>query len=284
MKLIRETNKLITEINKLKSDNKSIGFVPTMGALHKGHLSLIKQSKNENDISVCSIFVNPVQFNDKSDYDNYPVTEKEDLEKLKKISADIVFIPPFKEVYPDGIPENKFEFGDIAKLMEGKNRPGHFNGVAIVVKRLFEIVKPHRAYFGKKDFQQFLIIKKLVEKEGMNIEIIPSDIVREDDGLAMSSRNQRLNEHQRKIAPYIYQLLKKTKEAKEYMNPKEIKEWLYKQFDETKELDLEYFEIADSNSLKPIKSWYESSAAMGFIVVHLGEVRLIDNIEYFNKA
>lgn len=283
MEVIRKANELKTMLNTLKSSLKSIGFVPTMGALHKGHLDLVSQAVAENDISVCSIFINPVQFNEKSDFDNYPKTENEDLELLRAENVDIVFIPTYEEVYPDGPPKEKYSFDGLENVMEGKNRPGHFNGVAAVVKRLFQIVQPDKAYFGKKDYQQYLIIQKLVEKESMDIEIVPCKIVREESGLAMSSRNKRLSDSQLEKAPFIYQILQKAVDAKEYMNPAEISNWIEKQFYDIEGMELEYFKIADGFKLEDVQSWNTSSKPMGFIVVKLGDVRLIDNIEFYSS-
>lgn len=283
MEVIRKANELKTLINSYKSQSKSIGFIPTMGALHKGHLDLVSQAVAENDISVCSIFINPVQFNEQSDFENYPKTEDEDLELLKAENVDIVFIPTYEEVYPDGAPKENYSFDGLENVMEGKNRPGHFNGVAAVVKRLFQIVQPDKAYFGKKDYQQYLIIQKLVEKESMDIEIVPCQIVREESGLAMSSRNKRLSDSQLEKAPFIYQILQKAVNAKKYMNPVEISNWIEKQFDDIDGMELEYFKIADGFKLEDVQVWNASSKPMGFIVVKLGDVRLIDNIEFYSS-
>ena len=208
MRVFETILSLQKEITSLKKNN-SIGFVPTMGALHKGHLSLIKQAKLENNIVVVSIFVNPTQFDNKADLDKYPSTLENDLKLLKKVHCDLVFVPSVKEIYSEYIQSESFNFGGIENEMEGKFRDGHFNGVGTIVKRLFTIVKPNNAYFGEKDFQQLQIIKKLVEIEKLPIEIIGCKIFRENDGLAMSSRNTRLEPAYRDVAPFIFKTLKK---------------------------------------------------------------------------
>lgn len=270
--------------NKINSLNKedSIAFVPTMGALHKGHLSLIKKAKKENDVVVVSIFVNPTQFDNKDDLKNYPITLENDLELLKKVNCDLVLIPTVKEVYPTKVTSEHFEFGGIENEMEGKFRNGHFNGVGTIVKRLFEIVTPHKAYFGEKDFQQLQIIKKLVEIEKLPIKIIGCKIFREKDGLAMSSRNARLTTECRDAAPFIYKTLKKVKKKfkkKDSMNNEEIlaiEKWVEKKFKKQSDLTLEYFTIANESTLKNSKDNQHNPRA--FIAVFAGEIRLIDNM------
>lgn len=256
---------------------KSIGFVPTMGALHEGHLSLVRSSLLQNDITVVSIFVNPIQFNNKEDLIKYPRTFNDDFTKLKSVGCDVVFTPNDKEIYPDRITDS-FDFGDIEKVMEGKYRPGHFNGVAIVVKRLFEIVNPNRAYFGEKDFQQLLIIKMLVKKENLPIEIVPVKIVRESHGLAMSSRNELLSSKARIDAGLIFKVLSQVKRLFPEMSISKIKKYVKKQFEENSDFTLEYFEIAESNTLQRIVENKFDKNIRAFIVVHIGNVRLIDNI------
>ena len=274
---IKEIKELIQE---LRDSGKSIGFIPTMGALHDGHLSLIRQSKAENDITVCSIFVNPIQFNKQEDLDNYPNQLQKDIELLDEEECDYLFNPSVNEMYPK--PDNStFDFGELEKVMEGANRPGHFRGVAIVVKRLFEIIEPNRAYFGKKDYQQLLIVKSLVNQFRLSPEIIGCDIVREDSGLAMSSRNQRLSFGQKRKAPSIYINLKKAKDLKEYLAPDVLKRWIEEKYIGHDDFKLEYIEIADGNNLQPIEKWNDTDKPMAFIVVHMGDVRLIDNIELF---
>lgn len=256
---------------------KSIGFVPTMGALHKGHLSLVRSSLLQNDITVVSIFVNPIQFNNKEDLIKYPRTLNDDFTKLKSVGCDVVFTPDYKEIYPDGITDS-FDFGDIEKVMEGEHRPGHFNGVAIVVKRLFEIVNPNRAYFGEKDFQQLLIIKVLVKKENLPIEIVPVKIVRESHGLAMSSRNELLSSKARIDAGLIFKVLSQVKRLFFEMAIPKIKKYVKKQFEENSDFTLEYFEIAESNTLQRIVENKFDKDIRAFIVVRIENVRLIDNI------
>jgi pantoate--beta-alanine ligase len=269
-------------IEKLKEEGKTIGFVPTMGALHEGHLALMRKAKAENDILVVSIFVNPIQFNNKSDLDKYPRVIDDDIKLLEQINCDILFSPSANEMYPEPI-HKEYDFGLLGQVMEGANRPGHFNGVAIVVKRLFDICIPDRAYFGEKDFQQLAIINKLVKIENMEVEIVSCPIVRENDGLAMSSRNMRLNQKQRKLAPFIFETLKSAKKIAPAKSVYDIKQWVENQFNNKKEFELEYFEISESVDLQPISDWSDTKTAMGFIVVKMGTVRLIDNIRIFNN-
>jgi len=276
-KTIAETQ---AKVKELKDEGKTIGFVPTMGALHQGHLALIKRSKAENDITVCSIFVNPIQFNNTEDLQNYPSQLKKDIELLESEGCDILFNPEVEEMYPEA-DESEFNFGELEEVMEAVNRPGHFRGVAIVVKRLFEIIEPTKAYFGKKDYQQLLIVKSLVEQYNLSPEITGCEIVREESGLAMSSRNQRLSFGQKRKAPYIYANLKKAKELKEYLSPAVLKRWIEEKYIGHEDFGLEYIEIADGNNLQAIESWDDTDKPMAFIAVHMGSVRLIDNIELF---
>jgi len=259
--------------------NVSIGFVPTMGALHQGHLSLIEEAKKYNDIVVVSIFVNPTQFDKKEDLDNYPITMDSDLEMLEKIGCTIVFAPTANEMYKDGLNSEHFDFGGIEYEMEGAFREGHFDGVGTVVKRLFEIVKPHNSYFGEKDFQQLQIIKALVKVEQMNIRIAGCPIYRESDGLAMSSRNARLTKEHRKAAPFIRETLLMAKEKFGTENALTVLKWVSDSFEKHPLLALEYFSIADEESLKPISQRVQNHDYRGFIAVMAGEIRLIDNIE-----
>lgn len=257
---------------------KQLGFVPTMGALHKGHLSLIERSAQENDITVVSIFVNPTQFNNQDDLTNYPRNLSQDLELLKTINCEIVFTPTADDIYRDQIKSQKFEFDGIENQMEGKFREGHFDGVGTVVKRLFEIVKPTNAYFGEKDFQQLQIIKKLVSKLELNLNIHGCDIFREKDGLAMSSRNSRLNDTQRKEAPLIFKLLSKAKELFLTNSILDITQWVSNEFEKNEELSLEYFQIADEETLNTTTVKDKNKQLRAFIAVNAGEIRLIDNI------
>ena len=257
-----------------------VGFVPTMGALHEGHLSLINRAKKENDIVVCSVFVNPIQFNNPADLEKYPRTPEKDIEKLEQAGCDAVFMPTAEEMYPNKV-EDHYDFGDIEHVMEGACRPGHFNGVAIVVRKLFEIVNPNKAYFGEKDFQQLAIIKKMVRDLNMNLEIVPCPIVREIDGLAMSSRNVRLNEAERAIAPKIFATLNDSITKKDAMSPSEMKKYTLDKYAQIKEFDVEYVEITDEINLKSLENWNECDHARIFVALQLGPVRLIDNVRIF---
>lgn len=257
--------------------SRSIGFVPTMGALHEGHLQLLRRSKKENEICVCSIFVNPIQFNNPVDLKKYPRTLETDIEKLKSIDCDVLFAPEVKEMYPE---KNTriYEFGMLDKVMEGKFRPGHFNGVAVVVKRLFDIIDPHKAYFGEKDFQQLAIINAMVKQEKINIEIVPCSIVREKDGLAMSSRNVRLNHEERKVAPVIHQTLKDVKEKIYTQDINELCKWAVSTLNQAPGMEVEYFEIVDTESLQTVADIKETAHTIACVAAYLGKVRLIDNM------
>ena len=257
-----------------------VGFVPTMGALHEGHISLINRAKKENDIVVCSVFVNPIQFNNPTDLEKYPRTPEKDIEKREQAGCDAVFMPSAEEMYPEKV-EDHYDFGDIEHVMQGACRPGHFNGVAIVVRKLFEIVNPNKAYFGEKDFQQLAIIKKMVSDLKMNLEIVPCPIVRENDGLAMSSRNVRLNEAERAIAPKIFATLNDSITKKDAMSPSEMKKYTLDKYAEIKEFDVEYVEITDEINLKSLENWNECDHARIFVALQLGPVRLIDNVRIF---
>ena len=257
-----------------------VGFVPTMGALHDGHLSLINRAKKDNDIVVSSVFVNPIQFNNPTDLEKYPRTPERDIEKLEQAGCDAVFMPSVDEMYPEKV-EDHYDFGNLERVMEGACRPGHFNGVAIVVRKLFEIVNPDRAYFGEKDFQQLAIIKKMVQNLNMSLEIVPCPIIRENDGLAMSSRNVRLNEAERAIAPKIFATLNDAVSKKDSMSPSEMREYALAKYAEIKEFDVEYVEITDEINLKSIENWNECEHARIFVALQLGPVRLIDNVRIF---
>lgn len=260
------------------TNNQFIGFVPTMGALHKGHLSLIKEAKKENQTVVASIFVNPTQFNNTSDLKNYPRTIDTDIELLKSEGCDIVFIPTIDEMY-DHIKSEHFDFDGLDNVMEGRFRERHFDGVGTIVKRFFEIIKPHNAYFGEKDFQQLQIIKKIVSKLGLTIKIIGCEILREDDGLAMSSRNTLLTEEQRKNASFIYKTLKEAKLQFKNHSPHNIINWVKDQFENHPFFKLEYFQIVDEKTLLDIKEKDNTKKFRAFIAVFANNVRLIDNIE-----
>jgi len=265
---------------KIKSLKKgtSIGFVPTMGALHKGHLSLIEQAKRENDIVVVSIFVNPTQFDKKEDLVNYPKTIDSDLLLLKSVYCDLVFTPTAEEIYSNKIKSQLFNFDGLEHQMEGKFRDGHFDGVGTIVKRLFEIVTPTKSYFGEKDFQQLQIIKKMVQKNQIPVKVIGCDIFRENDGLAMSSRNSRLTKEHREVAPFIYKTLKNAKKQFGIKSALEVIKWVENEFKNQPLLELEYFEIADEETLQPIKNKDQKQKYRAFIAVFADKIRLIDNI------
>ncbi|HKK60451.1 MAG TPA: pantoate--beta-alanine ligase [Salinivirga sp.] len=274
-----KTDKLKAEVRSHKSDNKRIGFVPTMGALHEGHLSLINIAKKHADIIVVSVFVNPTQFNDPGDYEKYPRNMSKDMEMLKEVGTDIVFAPSEEEIYPEK-DNRKFDFGALEKVMEGKHRPGHFNGVAQVVSRLFDIVEPDIAVFGEKDFQQLAIIRKMVKDYNYPVKIMGAPIIRENDGLAMSSRNQRLNSEQRKSAAFINQILAASKNKSQHLSVKQLEDWVTDSLNKIAHLEVEYFQIVDQETLQPVNNWQENCDKIGCVAVYCGEVRLIDNIKY----
>lgn len=261
----------------LKKDSVTIALVPTMGALHQGHASLVERAREENDIVVVSIFVNPTQFNDPADLKHYPQTLDQDLEMLQNLQADLVFVPTVKEMYPE-TDESRFDLAPLDRVMEGRYREGHFNGVAQIVSKLFLLVQPHRAYFGQKDFQQLVIIKRLVELLEKDILIVACPIIREKDGLAMSSRNIRLSKEERKTAPFIYETLKQAASKQGEYSPSELKEWVKAQFENQKEMQLEYFEIVEDKTLKSVSGWNEQVNKVACLAVQLGEIRLIDNL------
>jgi pantoate--beta-alanine ligase len=250
-----------------------------MGALHQGHASLVEKATAENDIVVVTIFVNPSQFNDLSDLNHYPRTLDQDLELLRLLEADLVFVPSIKEMYPE---EDKqtFDLGNLDKVMEGKHRQGHFNGVAQIVSKLFLLIRPHRAYFGQKDFQQLVVIRRLVEILELDLIIVPCPIIRENDGLAMSSRNLRLTKDERKLAPFIFETLMLASEKTEALTPAQLKEWVSLQFKKQSAFELEYFEIVEDKGLTSIEEWDEEVNKVACLAVQLGEVRLIDNLNF----
>jgi len=278
MKIFRFASELQVELKREKKENHLIGFVPTMGALHDGHLSLIQRANRENDLSVCSIFVNPTQFDNPKDLEHYPKTLEEDLKLLESVGCDYLYVPNAKDVYPNGLISKHFDFGGIENQMEGKFRRGHFDGVGTVVSRLFECCIPDKAYFGEKDFQQLQIIKKLTLLEHLNIEIIGCPIFREKDGLAMSSRNQRLSISQRNAAPRIYEILKEAKTLSKSMDLQQVSSWVSEQFKKETELALEYFSIAREDKLEEVSSLSKSVKSRAFIAVNAGKIRLIDNL------
>jgi len=274
--------KTIKELQNSLNDSRefgTIGFVPTMGALHRGHISLVKQAVRENQTVVVSIFVNPTQFNDSNDLDKYPRTIEADLKLLENTGCQIVFAPNVKEVYPE--PDTrKFNFGKLETVMEGKHRPGHFNGVAQVVSKLFDIVKPHRAYFGLKDFQQLAIIKSMVKQLELPVEIVSCPTIREESGLAMSSRNELLTAGQRKNAALLYKTLLMANEQKGQKSVEELVNWVIETINKNPFLNVEYFEIVDDEQLQPITNWNETNTKIGCVALFCGDVRLIDNIVF----
>ncbi len=277
MKIFKTVELLQTGLSMI-DQNMSLGFVPTMGALHQGHLSIVKKAKKENDFIVVSIFINPTQFDKADDLKAYPKTIDNDLGLLKDVHCDFVFIPDVEDIYPENVKSSNFDFDDLDKVMEGAFRDGHFDGVGTVVKRLFEIIEPTKAYFGEKDFQQLQIIKKMVEKDHMAVQIVPCEIYREKDGLAMSSRNTRLSEEQRKEAPLIQQTLLKCKSIYAERKISNIKKMVEDTFKDNDILDLEYFEIADVQTLLSTNDKLPNIKYRAFIAVFAGKIRLIDNI------
>ena len=277
MEVFHSVLELQNYLAKTASDS-SVGFVPTMGALHEGHLALVKKAISENKKTVVSIFVNPTQFDKSEDLDNYPRTLEADVALLSTISCDIVFAPSVNEIYNEDVTARQFDFDGLENEMEGKHRKGHFDGVGTIVKRLFEIVQPTRAYFGEKDFQQLQIIKKLVEKDQMDIEIVGCPIHREKDGLAMSSRNRRLTEEARSAAPFIYKLLKEAKKKFKNQSISAVEAWVEQQYLANKQFDLEYFEIANATTLKSVQRKRKGAKYRAFVATYAGNIRLIDNI------
>ena len=264
-----------------RKQGKTVGFVPTMGALHEGHASLVKRSVKENDVTVVSVFVNPTQFNDKNDLKNYPRTLEADCRLLEECGADYVLAPSVEEMYPT--PDTrKFEYPPVSTVMEGAHRPGHFNGVCQVVSRLFYIVKPDNSYFGEKDWQQIAVIKAMVRHLGIKVQIVECDIVRDKDGLAKSSRNTLLSADERAIAPAIYKALKGSVTYAKKHTLKETHDKVVADINAVEGLDVEYFSIVDGNTLQDIENWEDSDYVVGCITVYCGKtpIRLIDHIKY----
>lgn len=279
MLVVKEITELQELIERKRTAGKTIGFVPTMGALHPGHLSLVKSAGQQTDFVVVSIFVNPTQFNDKNDLINYPRTLDQDLELLNQTACQLVFAPEVDTMYPE--PDTRqFNFGKLEQVMEGQFRPGHFNGVAQVVSKLLDMVKPDKAFFGLKDFQQLVIIKALVKQLNLPVEIVACPTMREHDGLAMSSRNQRLTSEQRENATHIRQTLLAARNKAGDMSVKDLKKWVIDTINQNIFLKTEYFEITDDENLNPISSWESPLNKVGCVAVHCGEVRLIDNIVF----
>lgn len=279
MQAITTQEQIQEVISRCKAKDQRIGFVPTMGALHQGHLSLIDFALGDCDRAVVSIFVNPTQFNKAEDLKNYPRTLTSDLALLAPYKDRIiVYAPSPEEVYKDGIVSKSYRFGALETVMEGEHRPGHFDGVGTVLNLLFRQINPHKAYFGEKDYQQLLIVKKLVQKERLDIEIVGCPIHRQDDGLALSSRNSRLTPAQLDAAPFIYQTLLQVKNDFGTKSAKRLREWVTAQFAAREDLELEYFEIANIDGLRPLSRKREQQKYRAFLAVYAGPVRLIDNM------
>ncbi|MBD5293826.1 MAG: pantoate--beta-alanine ligase [Bacteroides sp.] len=281
MKVIRTVNELKAWSADVRSQGLSLGFVPTMGALHAGHMSLVTRARSENDRVAVSVFVNPTQFNNPTDLATYPRTEEADLALLESAGVDVAFVPTVEEMYPE--PDTRvFDLGPVAEVMEGAMRPGHFNGVAQVVSRLFEMVQPTRAYFGEKDFQQIAVIRRMVELEGGfgGLEIVDVPIKREDDGLAMSSRNVRLTPEMRQAAPTIRRALLNAAAQPRTLSPAEVIDLTVKEINAVSGLETEYFQIVDGHTCQPVTRWEETDMPVGCITVYAGDVRLIDNIKF----
>ena len=275
--------KAVTTVSALRQElaihkDKRVGFVPTMGALHEGHISLVTRARKECDIVVASVFVNPTQFNDKNDLKNYPRTPEADAAMLAEAGVDLVLFPSVEEIYPE--PDTRqFDFGQIDKVMEGATRPGHFNGVAQVVSRLFAIVEPDCAYFGEKDFQQIAVIRAMVAQLGLKVEIIDCPIIRDTDGLARSSRNLLLTPAHRAAAPHIYEVLSAAQAKVGEMSPAELTAWVTAEVEKNELLKVIYFAAVDALTMQTVESWSDSERVQGCIAVQAGEIRLIDNIK-----
>lgn len=279
MQVINTTAKLRETLEVERSNGKTIGLVPTMGALHDGHASLVRRSVAENDITVVSIFLNPTQFNDPKDLERYPVTLESDCALLEQCGAQIAFVPSVKEVYPE--PDTRiFSYPPTDVVMEGERRPGHFNGVCQIVSKLFYFTDPDRAYFGEKDYQQIAVIKRMVEDLKFRVNIVPCPVIRETSGLAMSSRNTLLAPEESEIAPNIYRILKES--TKLGLGVAETKKWVIDQLNNISGLEVEYYSIVDGDTLADITCWEEKASVVGCITVYCGKtpIRLIDHIRY----
>jgi len=279
MQVVKHINDLRIILDDKRKEGLSIGFVPTMGALHPGHISLVDLAGRQTGFVVVSIFVNPTQFNDKGDLERYPRDLQKDVDLLTPTACQLVFAPEADEIYPE--PDTRqFNFGQLEQVMEGKYRPGHFNGVAQVVSRLFDIVQPDKAFFGQKDFQQLAVINEMVRKLRLSVEIVPCPIVREPDGLAMSSRNMLLSAEQRLNAAHISATLFEAANKTGELSVQELCKWVINRVNQNEYLNTEYFEIVDSVTLQPVENWSDSGAKVGCIAVHCGKIRLIDNMEF----
>jgi pantoate--beta-alanine ligase len=279
MLVFQTQNALQIELKKAQNQSKKIGFVPTMGALHKGHLSLLEESLSENEITVLSIFVNPTQFNNADDLKKYPRTLEKDVELVKNLNKNIlIYAPSVSDIYEGNTISASFDYDGLEHQMEGKHRPGHFDGVGTIVKKLFEIVKPTHAYFGEKDFQQLQIVRKLAAKHKIPVNIIPCEIYREPSGLAMSSRNERLSDNARNESKLIYKILLEAKEKFKLKSALEVSQFVIREFKKHKNFTLEYFEIAEEETLLTCKRKTKNKKYRGFIAVFIEDIRLIDNI------
>lgn len=275
MKVVTTVQALREELAKVAPEG--VGFVPTMGALHTGHRSLVERARRDNETVVVSVFVNPTQFNDKNDLRNYPRTPEADAALLEAAGADLVLMPSVEEIYPE--PDTRqFDFGLVDKVMEGATRPGHFNGVAQVVSRLFEMVQPARAYFGEKDFQQIAVIKAMVAQLGLAVTIVECPIIRDTDGLALSSRNQLLTPAHRAAAPHIYATLQRAVEQSQVLTPAELKAWVEAEINREPLLSCIYYQSVDALTMQEVEAWSDAEQIQGCIAVQAGEIRLIDNI------
>lgn len=285
MKQVTKAAELTAAVEEAKRQGLEIGLVPTMGALHEGHLSLIERALKENDVVVVSLFVNPIQFNNKEDLEKYPRTIDADLKLIEGLIARtegrakelLAFTPTVDEMYPDGEPKEVYHFGPVEEVMEGPRRPGHFSGVAVVVRRLFDLAQPKRAYFGEKDYQQIAVVKEMCRQCRILSEIVPCPIVREPNGLAMSSRNRRLSVHEFETAANIHRILEASKQCG---TVQEIKTFVESEIGKIPEFQLDYFELADAETLQTADTLDNPHGVMGFITVYTGPVRLIDNVKY----
>nr|WP_321523582.1 pantoate--beta-alanine ligase [uncultured Macellibacteroides sp.] len=279
MKIVNSIKELRLQLDEDKQKGKKVGLVPTMGALHAGHISLVKRCVAENDVCVVSIFVNPTQFNNPNDLLTYPRTLDEDCQLLESSGCTYVFAPSVEEMYPE--PDNRvFDFGTVAQVMEGARRPGHFNGVAQIVSKLFYAVKPDVSYFGEKDFQQIAVIRAMVKQLEIPVEIVDCPIQRESDGLALSSRNTRLTPEQRQKAPVIDRTLKESITFVPEKSVQQVIDYVVSTLNNVPDMSVEYFEIVDGNTLESITNWSDTTYPVGCITVYCGEVRLIDNVKY----
>ena len=281
MKIIRKVAELEDFIADARAHGLKVGLVPTMGALHDGHLSLVKKAVSENEVAVASVFVNPTQFNNPDDLATYPRNEEADFRLLEEAGISAVFAPSVEEIYPAGADEGHvFDLGEVAEVMEGKFRPGHFQGVAQIVSKLFRLVAPDRAYFGEKDFQQIAVIRRMAATEGIDVDIIACPICREEDGLALSSRNALLRPEERKVAPGIHEALAESVEYSRDHSLQATHDSVVERINAIPFCEVEYFEIVDGQTLKHLEDWDDSDDIVGCITVYCGKVRLIDNIRY----